>query len=786
MSNIKKNLGHVTAYAYYKAGGGTMTEEEFTEYMADFGDAAERAVDAASEAAQSKADAQTAATTATNKADEAAASASSASGSAASAAEDASTASTAANTATGAATTATNAKNDAVSAKNAAQTAQAAAESAAAYSDVRMSVDQFVFHADADGVVQKAQTQKLEIYPYKGNQRLRYATMNGTGLDLSLVDPEHEGASIMLPFWPSTVSTWGQIKVTMSVAVGDQFEANQITKEGTIAITAKDTAGNTYSFSKSFTIVIIRDGADGTVTTEQMDAAIEEAIEPLKEDLSDVNNILNAEYPNLWDCSYSDKSASGIVFKKNNDGTYSVTGTATALFYRQQTVTLPAGVYYVYGFTDGATDTHHILISGLSSNQYQMHGFAKVTLNTETTITLTMRVMNGTSVDTTFKPMIVTEAYNGIDFVPYGGAYFAKTVDEKIDAVEELTGYTKPNLFNNTISSQTANGLTFTVNADKSVTITGTSTALSAPNAKCTLPRGKYLLSGCDDGTSQTYHIMLQRAGGGLIYQYGGTDKAFEVTDDTEMVTLYLRVLSGKTVNTVMRPMIRPASVYNPTYVPYGEYQIYKPIQQLIDYTSFNWSGKKMNVIGDSIVKGDYGNFVNVIRDILCLSEARNYGVGGSCLASSDQDANYTPAVLRYENMDLDAQIIVVHAGTNDYSAQIPLGADDSTDITTFNGALNVMMDGLREMYPTALIIFDSILHRFNDGALTIKASQYRQCIENRCLANHIVFYDAYKYTGFDFAKGYYDHILTGDGLHPNQTGANILGRKLAGFIRWN
>ena len=301
MSNIKKNLGHVTAYAYYKAGGGTMTEAEFTEYMADFGDAAERAVDAASEAAQSKADAQTAAATATDKADEAAASASSASGSAASAAEDASTASTAANTATGAATTATEAKDDAVSAKNASQTAQAAAESAAAYSDVRMSVDQFVFHADADGVVQKAQTQKLEIYPYKGNQRLRNATMNGTGLGLSLVDPEHEGASIMLPFWPSTTSTWGQIKVTMSVAVGDQFKSDQITKEGTIAITAKDTSGNTYSFSKSFTIVIIRDGADGTVTTEQMDAAIDEAIEPLKEDLnalglSIVDGLLNITY----------------------------------------------------------------------------------------------------------------------------------------------------------------------------------------------------------------------------------------------------------------------------------------------------------------------------------------------------------------------------------------------------------------------------------------------------------------------------------------------------------
>lgn len=238
-NNIRKNLGHVTAYAYYKAGGGTMTEEEFTEYMADFGTAAETAVNAATSAEQSKDSAQTAATTATNKA-----------------------------------TAASTSEANAVAAKNAAQSAQAAAESAAGYSDVRMSVDQFVFHADAEGIVRKAQSQILEIYPYKGNERLRNATMSGTGLDLSLVDPEHEGASIMLPFWPSTVSTWGQIEVEMSVSVGDQFEETEITKEGTIAITAKDTSGNTYSFSKSFVIVIVRDGSDCCVYTDTGDGDI--------------------------------------------------------------------------------------------------------------------------------------------------------------------------------------------------------------------------------------------------------------------------------------------------------------------------------------------------------------------------------------------------------------------------------------------------------------------------------------------------------------------------------
>jgi len=503
---------------------------------------------------------------------------------------------------------------------------------------------------------------------------------------------------------------------------------------------------------------------------------------------SEIAKNVGADYPNLWDCNYEDVSKNGITLERQDDGTYRVYGTATSLFYVQQNVTLPTGTYSVNGFENGATGTYHILYTGLGSNKYQTNGWTPVfTISEETTLTLYLRVNSGTTVDTTFKPIIAEEKFIGkLDYIQYGFPYFNKTVDEKIREIDFITGYNKPNLFNSPYVDKTDNGITFTVNADKSVKVTGTSTALTLLRGNCTLEKGKYILSGCNDGGSQTYHIFLIRADNSYLCQYGGVEQPFEVVSDTETVQLCLRIMSGKTVDTVFYPMIRKADVYNPTYVPYGEYQIYKPIQLLIDYTQFNWSGKKMNVIGDSIVAGSYGNFVNVIRDILCLSEARNYGVGGSCLASSDLDANYPPAVLRYTDMDTDAQIVIVHAGTNDYSAQIPLGDENSTDITTFNGALNVMMNGLREMYPTALIIFDSILHRYNDTALTIKASQYRQAIESRCLANHIVFYDAYKYSGFDFVTDYYDHILTNDGLHPNQIGANILGRKLAGFIRWN
>ena len=197
------------------------------------------------------------------------------------------------------------------------------------------------------------------------------------------------------------------------------------------------------------------------------------------------------------------------------------------------------------------------------------------------------------------------------------------------------------------------------------------------------------------------------------------------------------------------------------------------------------WIGANANFLGDSIVEGKAGNFVNVVSNYLSLGTVRNYGIGGSRMASSDRDSELTPVCKLYSTVNTDADIIYVAAGTNDYSGQIPLGESNSTDITTFNGALNITMQGLRSMFPTKLIIFANILSRYTDGNDTriIKCNEYRKCIEERCYANHIIFYDSYKYSGFDFSGG--ANELTADGLHPNQIGAGILGRKISGFINW-
>lgn len=116
MSTITKDLGVVTAYGYYKAGGGTMTESEFTQFMVDFGAASKTATEAAQAAAES------AQTSAAHSAD--------AQDSAEEARQSASIASARAIEADTAAGASIDAKNDAVTAQTAAQTAKTQAESA--------------------------------------------------------------------------------------------------------------------------------------------------------------------------------------------------------------------------------------------------------------------------------------------------------------------------------------------------------------------------------------------------------------------------------------------------------------------------------------------------------------------------------------------------------------------------------------------------------------------------------------------------------------------------------
>ena len=136
-------------------------------------------------------------------------------------------------------------------------------------------------------------------------------------------------------------------------------------------------------------------------------------------------------------------------------------------------------------------------------------------------------------------------------------------------------GYQRKNLLKPT-SSKTRAGITYTVNSDGSVTLTGASTTGSTYNyfsIPVTLKPGKYKVNGMPSTSSNsTYRVDLRaNESGGTAYGYGA--KEFEV-EFTETTTAYYMIridgsykeeLNGIT----FYPMIRYADITDSTYEPY-------------------------------------------------------------------------------------------------------------------------------------------------------------------------------------------------------------------------
>jgi lysophospholipase L1-like esterase len=107
--------------------------------------------------------------------------------------------------------------------------------------------------------------------------------------------------------------------------------------------------------------------------------------------------------------------------------------------------------------------------------------------------------------------------------------------------------------------------------------------------------------------------------------------------------------------------------------------------------------------IGDSYIAGTGGKW----PDILALKYGMryyNYGISGSTVSSYVTDRN--PMVKRYQEMAaVDANIVIIEGGRNDFNAYTPIGNVDSRNPITFSGALNTIIDASKEKYPDAMIV---------------------------------------------------------------------------------
>lgn len=171
---------------------------------------------------------------------------------------------------------------------------------------------------------------------------------------------------------------------------------------------------------------------------------------------------------------------------------------------------------------------------------------------------------------------------------------------DTITSIEaRLVDNASKNLLQNNMATKTVSGITFTVNDDKSVTASGTSSDYTWEayiNNSVTLQPGVYELSGCPEGGSSTTYRLQAFAGSPsdptLNYNDMGSGVEFMLTQAT---TLQIRILIKGTVsNLKFEPMITRQGVE-------AGYEAYYPSN--VDIS--NAIGMKVNGTGTFAVDQD-------------------------------------------------------------------------------------------------------------------------------------------------------------------------------------
>ena len=207
-------------------------------------------------------------------------------------------------------------------------------------------------------------------------------------------------------------------------------------------------------------------------------------------------------------------------------------------------------------------------------------------------------------------------------------------------------------------------------------------------------------------------------------------------------------------------------------------------------------NGKKINFLGDSITEGccatrpEWG-FVDVMKAKYALAAARNYGIGGSRIARQRIPSEVPKFDLyfasRVEEMDADADIVVIFGGTNDHGhGDAPMGTDADRTVDTFFGAYHVLLEKTLKKYPAAENVVVTPLHRAEEirekDDLTLQ--DYVNSIRQVAAQYPVKVLDLYERS---VIRGDIPEIaekLTTDGLHPNDEGHAILAEEIGAFLK--
>lgn len=278
---------------------------------------------------------------------------------------------------------------------------------------------------------------------------------------------------------------------------------------------------------------------------------------------------------NLIPYPYSDttKTLNGITFTVNADGSISFSGTSTGqstFYFVYKAMNLKQGVTYTlsasgnYSFGGSATIFIYDSTQGQSA-------YISLLTDVSTTFTPTKNINNtncylvipaNRTVSGTLKPQLELGS-TATAYTPY---------------ISDLSTVTVTRCRKNLIpypycdTTKTQNGITFTVNADGSVTASGTATAQAyfRLQQSFSLKKGQYFFSGCPKGgAGTTYSLYLSTSD----YKFYKSDIGNGISinsEDDKTVSIVINITKDTTVeNLVFKPQLELGSTATAYEQPY-------------------------------------------------------------------------------------------------------------------------------------------------------------------------------------------------------------------------
>ena len=319
-----------------------------------------------------------------------------------------------------------------------------------------------------------------------------------------------------------------------------------------------------------------------------------------------VKNILSQQFDEVMiTASLGNKatSANGLTLTYNSDGSIKINGIPTdstknvAIRFDWDTNNHPFDISYLAGkkivASISETEINGIkIIPGYFDASDGAHQYSGADITTKGEYTYPndakwarcyMSISGAYSYsDVTVYPMIYIP-FEGVtnDYAPYAKTNQQLTQDSVNWEQQNVLG--AKNFVHITASSQTIDGITWTVNDDGTVTANGTATALSVLDIETTdtgLPKrdGSYILSdGLASHSADQYSTLTVVDNNDVIhYEYAATKNGDNaefsiVSANVKKMYLALCIGNGATVsNLVFKPMVRLASIQDDTYIPYS------------------------------------------------------------------------------------------------------------------------------------------------------------------------------------------------------------------------